>query len=79
MKMTPKKLETILRRYRDLVDLAKLFNRGKSNNMRIGPIRFDYDGNIECEINTSCHCHPEYRWVVVGTKEEFSEWVINKQ
>lgn len=78
--MTPKKIETIIRRYNDLTDLATQFvRRNREYDYAYGPARFDENGNIRVEINTACNCHPEYSWVVVGTKEEFSEWVINKQ
>lgn len=75
MKMTPIKIETILRRYNDLVDSANTFVNEKNNGFGCGTIRFDDNGNIENEINTSCHCHPEYKWVVAATKEEFSGWL----
>lgn len=69
--ITSKRFKVILERYHELVTLAEHFTNRRS-------IRFDYDGNIEDEINTSCHCHPEYEWRTIKTKEEFAEW-LDKQ
>ena len=69
--ITSKRFKVILQRYRELENLAEYCVGG-------GSIRFDYDGNIEQEVNTSCNCHPEYVWKTVKTKEEFAEW-LDKQ
>lgn len=79
MKITPSRLNTIIRRYNELIELAHTFVR-ETEPIRwlYTTIRLDEYGNIESEINTSCHCHPEYQWKVIKTKEEFSGW-LNKQ
>jgi hypothetical protein len=77
MNITPKRIEAIINRYHNLLDLVRTFVR-ETNPYQYGPYRFDEVGNIECEVNTACHCHPEYEWRVIKTKDEFSEW-LNKQ
>lgn len=69
--ITSKRFKVILERYHELLTLAEQFTNSQS-------IRFDYYGNIEDEINTSCHCHPKYVWRTIKTKEEFAEW-LDKQ
>ncbi len=66
--MTSTQAKAILEQYRELHDLAESFT-GKWN------LRFDEYGNIEDEVNTACHCHPEYEWQVIKTAEEFAEWL----
>ena len=78
MKITRKRLEAILRQKDEIENLAQQFAYEKRQGMRTGPIRFDDNGNIEMEVNTACHCHPEYEWTDIATKEEFCEW-LDKQ
>ena len=73
--MTSKRAAVILSRYQELNNLADQFACEKRKGMRKGPVRFADDGAIEMEVNTACHCHPEYEWVTVATAEEFSEWM----
>lgn len=68
MNMTAKKAQVILARYQELRNLAEQFT-GHWN------IRFDDAGNIEHEVNTACHCHPEYEWQIDKTAEQFGEWL----
>lgn len=68
MQMTSKKAAVILSRFNELKNLAEQFT-GHWN------IRFDEMGNIEREVNTACHCHPEYEWQVDKTAAEFGEWL----
>jgi len=74
MKMTMKRAQVILSGYEPLKDLANQFGDEKRKGMRTGPIRFDGE-LIEMEVNTACHCHPEYEWVPIGTLEELCEWL----
>jgi hypothetical protein len=77
MKITIKRAQAILSRYEQLKDEAKRFADEKRQGMRKGPIRFD-DELIEMEVNTACHCHPEYEWVPIGSLMELCEW-LDKQ
>lgn len=80
MKITPTRFQTILRRYHELHMLANQYIcETETNSWLYKPIRFDEYGNIESEINTSCHCHPEYEWKMIKTKEEFAEWLDKQQ
>lgn len=72
--MTSKRAAVTIQRYNELVDLGEEFDRFKRPSARRGPIRFSND-RVETEINTACHCHPEYEWVGVGSLEEFGEWL----
>jgi len=71
MKMTPKRVDTILTRYNELLDCAKQAVSGYE-------VRFDDDGNIEEYVNTSCHCHPTMQWQQVMSKEKFLEYIQQK-
>lgn len=73
MKITLPRAQTILNRYEQLKDLAERFADEKRKGMRQGPIRFDGE-LIEMEVNTACHCHPEYEWIPVGNLIELCEW-----
>ena len=66
--MTSKKASEVLVEYNELRQLAYNFT-GKWD------IRFDECGNIEGEVNTACHCHPEYEWQIISTAEQFAEWL----
>ncbi len=68
MKITSKRAAVILSRFNELKSLAEQFTDQCD-------IRFDKMGNIECEINTGCHCYPEYEWRVDKTAEEFGKWL----
>lgn len=65
--ITSKRFKVILERYHELVTLAEQFTNRRS-------IRFDYDGNIEDEVNTSCHCHPEMK-TFKQPSELFFKWL----
>lgn len=77
MKLTSKRAAVIINRYEKLEELAHQFSREKHPNGRHGPIRISNEG-IEEEINTACHCHPEYEWINVASLQEFGEW-LDKQ
>lgn len=74
MNITSKRVSAIIQRYEGLNNLACDFARYKEPNGRHGEVRIDSNG-IDENINTSCHCHPEYEWVHRGTIEEFKEWL----
>lgn len=76
MKITQKRAEVIRRRYEELLSLAAQFVGCSSDS---DSIRFDYQGNIECYTNHSCHCHPDYYWEQEKTEEEFNEWLNNRK
>lgn len=80
MKLTPKRINAIVTRYHEILDMAKQFiyeyddgNRRSAHNVKINS-----DGNISYEKNTACHCHPEYETFSVPS-EEFVEWITGKQ
>lgn len=79
MKITQKRFEAILQRYSELESLAQQFANEKRQGMRRGPIRFNDSGGIEMEVNTACHCHPEYEWTDIATKEDFCEWLDSRE
>lgn len=74
MIITPKRIQPIINRYEELINLVELFVMEKTKSRWRDTVRID--GNkIEHEINTSCNCHPEYEWKTVATTEEFSKWL----
>jgi hypothetical protein len=78
MKMTPSKMATILRRYDEAIEVAKLFVEQKYAGYRRGDIRIDSYGCVEEYVNSSCNCHPEYEWIQRGTAEEFKIWLQSR-
>jgi hypothetical protein len=74
MKLTPNKVSAILQRHEDLLSQVESFVREKHPNTRRGEIRINY-GTIEENVNTACHCHPEYEWVERATVDEFTQWL----
>lgn len=80
MKLTKNRIQSVLQRYEQLLDLAENFARERRNGGRSGSeIRINYNYNeITWEVNTACHCHPEYERVSVGTVDEFIEWINKK-
>lgn len=72
--ITSKRVGAIMKRYEDLMDLAKTFANERHKVGRRGEVRIGQDG-IEEHVNTACHCHPEYEWITRGSLEEFYEWI----
>lgn len=77
MKITPKRAEVIRNRYMELLSLASQFVGHGSGDSEY--VRFDDAGNIECYVNHSCHCHPEYWWEQEKTSKEFNEWLESRK
>lgn len=75
MKITARRLESILRRYDQLNDLALQFAKEVEPYGQFRTIRIESNGQVEEEVNTACNCHPEYEWVPRGTPEQFSAWL----
>jgi hypothetical protein len=59
MKLTPKRIESILQRHSQLLSLAHDFVVSKGVK-RFRDVHFDEDGNVSYWVNTACHCHPSY-------------------
>lgn len=80
MKLTENRIRAILQRNHQLLDLAKDFAREKKDGGRGGSdIQIEYYNNeITWEVNTACHCHPEYERIVIGTVDEFIKWLNKK-
>lgn len=76
MKITQKRAETFLRFYYELLEHADRYCHTFPG--RHGTVRITDYGTIEEEINTACHCHPEYEWVPRGSVKELVDW-INQQ
>lgn len=82
MKYTQENTQQTLNSFRELTKLADEYVNGPYNPKRYGvrPTRINIEtGHIEKEVNTACHCHPEYEWRSVASFETFIAWVINKQ
>lgn len=73
-KTTIQKLERIAKQYEWLQERAWYYVRAKFPNQRSGEVRIE-DGRIQEEINTACHCHPEYEWQDRGSLEDLAEWL----
>lgn len=73
-RLSERKIERTIRDFEYITELATSFVRSQNNPGRSGPVRID-NGRIEEEINTACHCHPEYEWVDRGSVEDFSKWM----
>ena len=76
MKLTPKRINAIITRYHELLNLADRFvdsyNDGNTRSAR--HVRIASDGSIWYEKNTACHCHPEYEDFTISARE-FNEWL----
>ncbi len=77
MKLTPSRIETIIRRHEQLTDLADSYVRHLDAGGRSGEVRIS-NGAIEEHVNTACHCHPEYEWVHRASLEDFAAWVATR-
>jgi len=82
MKITPKKFDAILNRYKRLKELSVEFANIKKGLGSAGygkyyshQVRICEDGSIDTLVNNSCNCHPEYEWEQIATKEEFLEYL----
>lgn len=79
MKYTHENITEVIQNYGELMQKAESFVSQKENS-RWPTVRINYDNlTIEQEVNTSCHCHPEYEWVEVVTVKEFTEWCEKQQ
>lgn len=77
MKITPLRFDAIINRYNQLQDEVYQFVKSR-NTARWCESRISDSGDIEVNVNTSCHCHPEYEWRQEATKEEFLEWLSKR-
>lgn len=77
MKLTPTKVHAILQRHENLIYEVEHFVREKHPNTRRGEVRIS-NGVIEENVNTACHCHPEYEWVERATVDEFTGWLAKQ-
>lgn len=73
MKITKKKIEWFSQFYYQLMEYADRWTSTFPG--RHGTVRITQDGLVEEEINTSCHCHPEYEWVARGNLNDLLEWI----
>lgn len=69
-----RKLERMARHQEELQELAYRYVRNKFKEGRSGDVRVE-DGRIEEELNTACHCHPEYSWTYRGDLEDLANWL----
>jgi hypothetical protein len=69
-----RKLERMARQQEELEELACRYVHNKFTEGRSGDVRVK-DGRIEEELNTACHCHPEYRWTDRGSLEDLANWL----
>jgi len=76
--ITSNRVSAILQRHDQLLDLAKQFANETRAGGRSGEVRIDYEGVSE-HVNTACHCHPEYEWVLRGSMEEFQQWMDKQE
>lgn len=82
MKLSPTKIDFIVRRYHQLLEraqeLANLKARKEGFWRNATSVAIEEGGDIAYRINIACHCHPEYRSFTIPA-ETFFEYLEGKE